>query len=254
MSEENEFSVETYKAALLELLNTGKLTAPRLKMLQVQYATEDHDLTAAQLSLLMGWQGHGLANLNYGKLGGLFAPFFSSVPAHYHDGRPMYFSLLSSWWHDGNYYHWTMRPALAQALEELGLVGQAEQTLDVLEPEFGELPPRPNSLHPYPEGATRQVLVNAYERNHTAREACIAYHGPICAVCDSDLEEFYGPIAYGFTHVHHLKPLSEVGERYSVDPEKDLVPACPNCHAMLHRRQPPLTVEELRERIQEAHR
>ncbi len=33
----------------------------------------------------------------------------------------------------------------------------------------------------------------------------------------------------GFIHVHHLKPLSEVGYEYRVDPIRDLRPVCPNC-------------------------
>ena len=32
-----------------------------------------------------------------------------------------------------------------------------------------------------------------------------------------------------------------------VDPEKDLIPICPNCHAVVHRRDPPIPPEELRE-------
>ncbi len=31
-----------------------------------------------------------------------------------------------------------------------------------------------------------------------------------------------------------------------VNPKTDLVPVCPNCHAMLHRRDPPYDVEQLR--------
>ena len=161
----------------------------------------------------------------------------------------MNFSLLSSWWHDGTYYHWTMRPALAQALEELGLVSTLTGSPDIIEPEFGELPHRT-----YAEGATRQVTVNAHERNRAAREDCIARHGTLCAACDSDLTAFYGPVAEGFIHVHHLKPLSELSERSTVDPITDLRPVCPNCHAMLHRRTPPYTIEELRTMIQEARR
>ena len=30
-----------------------------------------------------------------------------------------------------------------------------------------------------------------------------------------------------------------------IDPVKDLIPVCPNCHAMLHRKTPPLLPEEL---------
>ena len=39
-----------------------------------------------------------------------------------------------------------------------------------------------------------------------------------------------------FIHVHHIIPLNEIKEEYTVDPIKDLVPVCPNCHAMLHRK------------------
>jgi len=44
----------------------------------------------------------------------------------------------------------------------------------------------------------------------------------------------YGEIAEGYIHVHHLRPLSEVGEAHAVDPVADLRPVCPNCHAVLH--------------------
>ncbi len=40
-------------------------------------------------------------------------------------------------------------------------------------------------------------------------------------------------------------PISEIAEEYEVDPVKDLRPVCPNCHAMIHRRSPPLSIEEL---------
>ena len=53
-------------------------------------------------------------------------------------------------------------------------------------------------------------------------------------------------MADGYIHVHHLRPLSEVGEAHAVDPIKDLRPVCPNCHAVLHRRVPVFSIEELR--------
>jgi 5-methylcytosine-specific restriction protein A len=61
----------------------------------------------------------------------------------------------------------------------------------------------------------------------------------------------YGEIGRGFIHVHHVVPISSIGESYKVDPAKDLVPVCPNCHAMLHRGKggKVLTVEELRAKI-----
>ena len=46
-------------------------------------------------------------------------------------------------------------------------------------------------------------------------------------------------------HVHHTTPISSIGKDYQIDYNKDLVPVCPNCHAMLHRKNPPYTIEEL---------
>ena len=94
----------------------------------------------------------------------------------------------------------------------------------------------------YLEGAYQRVLVNRYERDRDARDKCIRYYGATCKVCDLNFGEQYGKIGEGFIHVHHLRPLSEIGAEYRVDPVRDLKPVCPNCHAMLHRRKPPYTI------------
>jgi 5-methylcytosine-specific restriction protein A len=96
------------------------------------------------------------------------------------------------------------------------------------------------------EGAVRSVTVNAYERNRTARGLCIAHYGCDCQACGFDFRAVYGDLGRDYIHVHHIKPLAEVGAEYEVDPVADLRPVCANCHAMLHRREPPLTIEELR--------
>ncbi len=88
----------------------------------------------------------------------------------------------------------------------------------------------------YYEGAVQQALVNRYERNPDARRKCIEYHGYRCSVCDVDFEVTYGEIGRGFIHVHHLIPIHEIGEEYEIDSVNDLIPVCPNCHAMLHRK------------------
>ena len=96
------------------------------------------------------------------------------------------------------------------------------------------------------EGTVRQVLVNVYERDGLARQACIDHYGLTCVVCNLDFQERYGAIGAGFIHVHHVIPLSELGPNYKLDPIEDLRPVCPNCHAMLHRRRPPMSAEALR--------
>jgi hypothetical protein len=101
----------------------------------------------------------------------------------------------------------------------------------------------------YPEGAVRKIEVNRYERDQRARRLCLATWGATCAVCEIDFGERYGQLGQGFIHVHHTLELSSVGPGYQVDPVNDLVPVCPNCHAMLHRRRPALSIDELRDHL-----
>ncbi|WP_434930707.1 HNH endonuclease [Shewanella sp. HL-SH5] len=103
----------------------------------------------------------------------------------------------------------------------------------------------------FTEGAVRQVTINAYERNSEARTVCIAKLGAICQVCDFDFEKTYGEIGKGFIHVHHKVDLATIGESYQVDPINDLIPVCPNCHAMLHTEKPAMDIETLRQIIQD---
>ena len=99
----------------------------------------------------------------------------------------------------------------------------------------------------FPEGAKTTVVINAHERNPKARVACIAFHGCQCLVCGFNFLLKYGDLGKDFIHVHHVKPLRAVNEQYEVDPEKDLVPVCPNCHAIIHRTEPCLSISELRD-------
>lgn len=101
----------------------------------------------------------------------------------------------------------------------------------------------------YPEGAVTQILVNKYERNPANRAACLAFYGTQCVGCGFDFEARYGRIASGFIEVHHTTPISELGNDYIIDPAKDLIPLCSNCHSVVHRSAPPLTLEELHQLI-----
>ena len=102
------------------------------------------------------------------------------------------------------------------------------------------------------EGALIQVMANKYERNRDARKKCIELKGYRCAVCGRDFEKTYGEDGKDFIHVHHLVPISSIGKEYELDIEKDLVPVCPNCHYMLHRKDPPYKPEYLRRKLVEA--
>lgn len=103
------------------------------------------------------------------------------------------------------------------------------------------------------EGAKKIIVINAYERNEKARKLCIQHWKAICAVCEFDFEKTYGEIGKGFIHIHHLIPVSKIGEQYEVDPINDLRPVCPNCHSMLHGQEHILSIDELK-LIVSAHR
>jgi 5-methylcytosine-specific restriction protein A len=104
---------------------------------------------------------------------------------------------------------------------------------------------------PLVEGAVKLVTVNAYERSAVARAQCLQYHGYSCTICGFNFECAYGAIGKDYIHVHHLVPFSEIKAEYVVDPVKDLVPVCPNCHAMIHSTRPALGVNQLKETLKE---
>jgi hypothetical protein len=106
----------------------------------------------------------------------------------------------------------------------------------------------------YVEGALRRVTVNAFERNHAAVLQCKAAKGTVCGVCGFDFGAVYGPEFAGFIHVHHLRPLSDVGGEYVVDPVADLCPVCPNCHAVIHHGGRLRSVEEVQQLLEQQRR
>lgn len=65
-----------------------------------------------------------------------------------------------------------------------------------------------------------------------------------CEACGFDFAAMYGGHGTAFIECHHATPLSQlgVGEKTKVS---DLRLLCSNCHRMIHRRRPWLSVEEL---------
>jgi hypothetical protein len=99
---------------------------------------------------------------------------------------------------------------------------------------------------PIYEGARRTVWASSYERDPRAKKACIAHWGTSCIICRFDFAKAYGKLGKGYIHAHHLYPMADIRGRRETDPKKDLLPVCPNCHAMIHKRSPCLKVEELK--------
>lgn len=102
-----------------------------------------------------------------------------------------------------------------------------------------------SSSEPLHEGGRLTVLVNAFERNTTARKKSLEHYGATCVVCGFNAQREYGVQVTEIIHVHHLKPLSSIGQSYIIDPISDLRPVCPNCHAVIHSRDPIFSIDEL---------
>lgn len=66
-----------------------------------------------------------------------------------------------------------------------------------------------------------------------------------CEVCKFNFLAIYGDRGHNFIECHHNKPVSEIGDR-GVTKLSDLAILCSNCHRMIHRSRPWLTVYELR--------
>lgn len=89
----------------------------------------------------------------------------------------------------------------------------------------------------YTEGTSHNISVTSYERNDKARMACLSHFGYTCQICGINFEEKYGNVGKDFIHVHHKNFISTMGgQEHEINPLTDLIPVCPNCHAMLHRK------------------
>jgi len=115
-----------------------------------------------------------------------------------------------------------------------------------------EVAPVTMPVDSFTEGALKRMSNNRYERDPHARAACIDHHGTSCIACGFNFEKVYGSIGADYIHVHHVRQLSECGGSYTVDPISDMVPVCPNCHAMIHRNKASMTVEELQAAMRHA--
>ncbi len=173
---------------------------------------------------------------------------------------------------ENGHFLWILWPELAEAMERLGLVdgegcGSIAQALEKLNLVKTSEAADPVEISEdaaaaisagFREGALKKRWVNAYERDDKARAACVAHYGARCQACGFDFGQAYGPLGAGFIHAHHVVPLAQIRESYEVDPIRDLIPLCPNCHAMIHRgaasAREAMTLEDLRALIAEARR
>ena len=171
-----------------------------------------------------------------------FQPFVRPVPARDRTGTP--FELIpsnraSNYWRDG------VRHVSDIVYDAILSRAEFSPTPQYLRDTAREWPTL--ELQSASEGSAYTVFTTIYERDPALRKQALALHGYTCFGCGCNFEEQYGEHGRGFIHIHHLKPLHSLGGPESVDPKTDMIPVCPNCHCMIHRRKRhTLSLEELR--------
>ena len=201
-----------------------------------------HSASAGQLRSILGLEA--VVQIN-GAMGQIGRKAYQIMGAHPDDLLIGQFE----WWHvlatgeptAEQGFVWTLRNEVVRALQACGMSATGKRESNEVD--------EPEKLW---EGAIRQVTVNAYERNPFARARCIEAHGTRCVVCAIDFGKVYGSeFATNCIHVHHLRSLALIalssnGENYEIDPVEDLRPVCPNCHAVIHKSDPPHSVDEVK--------
>jgi 5-methylcytosine-specific restriction protein A len=231
-------TVEEYQDAI-----ANRLSRRQIEILQAIYHRPNSAATAIELAEDMNYQSYRGSNRQVGAIGQAIYEHTGVEPPIYeeNDERYAYYYLVGNYNGPG----WKLWDELKKALENLDLVGEKVTKADYTNRLPTEVLPFEEAKF-YKEGKVKEVFVNVYERNQKARIECIKHYGAFCQGCGFDFGVFYGTSAQGFIHVHHIVSLADIGKSYSVDPVKDLIPLCANCHSVVHLTKPMLTIEQLK--------
>jgi len=233
------------KLEWVEILQNPNITRDiDIKIFQTLYSFENYKASSSQVGRILGYEGKNTAgplNLEIGRYAKRIAKNYDINFTERESRKYKFWDLFFNGWDEDKKFVWQLKQNLVEALQETELNGEEQ---------FAEEIPHEDAKT-LSEGIKKTITVNTFERNPKARTRCIEYWKAICYVCNFDFEKKFGEIGKGFIHVHHLTPISEIGKEYEVDPINNLRPVCPNCHAMLHKKNPPYSIEELQEIIRE---
>ena len=129
-------------------------------------------------------------------------------------------------------------------LAELFTLAESRRKADDLDED------RPALREGFPEGKLKERLHLARERSpevvRQAKQLALQRYGTLrCACCGFDFAATYGRIGEGFIEAHHTKPVSTLHRDGEITRVEDIALVCANCHRMLHRRRPWLSIHEL---------
>lgn len=246
---ENEHENGFYDAPLnisadlwTKLLEDEKVTTEKdIEVLSLVYRSKNNEMTASEIAQKLNVSHYVIINYQIYRFSKRVLEKTGVIPSWMRNRQ-------FRWWHVPFWgyekrplFSWIMRPELVKAFDNI--LGSEKN--DLISPD--ELT-NPDST-PFLEGAVKTVTVNRYERNKKARDACIDHYGNVCTICGFNFEQIYGEIGKNKIIVHHLVPQSCKQEEYVIDPVHDLRPICPNCHLIIHSKNEPFTIEEVKTMI-----
>ncbi len=123
------------------------------------------------------------------------------------------------------------------------------------QPGGGDLPDIDDDLGLAKEGEKRWHLHLVIERNRKNVESKKSHvkkeKGTLdCETCGFNFAQFYGDLGADFCEVHHNMPLSELDIAF-IPKLEDLAILCSNCHRIIHKTNPLMTVEDFRQRLRQ---
>ncbi|GLR89783.1 hypothetical protein GCM10007857_64970 [Bradyrhizobium iriomotense] len=96
----------------------------------------------------------------------------------------------------------------------------------------------------FQEGQLASREASYFARNAGLVKAAKRHHGTTCQGCGFNFADFYGDIGRDYIEVHHKRPIAAGEVRVSTVDDVDVL--CANCHRIVHRREIPLTLKELK--------
>jgi len=217
------------------------LSERSLKILRFQFQQPGRAVTSQDIRDHLGYNSIGASNLLYGKLGKQFAVALPMQTEPEDSSRSRYWKALATGDGSGEHFIWIMRPELANALVQTSLVDPSTDGL-IMVPDVDVHTSSFSAI----EGRQKLVIHLVRERNHSiiaAKKA--AAESLACEICGFDTTTVYGE---EYCEVHHLTPLAELKEDAETSLD-DLAIVCANCHRIIHLFAPPLTLDQVREKL-----
>lgn len=219
----------------------GDLSDRSVSVLRFQFQHPGRAVTSQDIRDHFGYTSIAASNLLYGTLGKQLATVLPMQTEPEGSTRTRFWKSLSTGDGSGDHFIWIMRPELANALVETGLVDSANDGLAMVP----DLDIHATSYSAV-EGRRKLVMHIVRERNQAlvaSKKASAATHA--CEICGFDSMKMYGE---DYCEVHHLTPLAQLVDDTETTLD-DLAIVCANCHRIIHLMMPPMDIVELRNRI-----